>query len=418
MARRRSGTPGPGEYWLCPARIAAIAASAMEAGPSVSGNPWPRFTEPVAAASADISAKIVVPRLRRRGTNTGRSMGRPYRRDLDRTGRMAPCASSCSAVPSFLGRAVVDAALARGWEVTTFNRGITGPDSGGVEAIRGDRSDEGDLDQLDGRTWDSVVDTSGYVPAVVGLAARRLADATAHYGFVSSISVYRGWPSRPIGPDEVWDCPPDAGPGVEYGEGKAGAERAVHNALPDKALQVRAGLILGPHENVGRLTWWLRRIAAGGRVLAPGRPDRAMQLIDARDLAGWMLDCAERGIIGTFDATEPAGNTTMGGWLDDCLAATGSSATLEWVDDEFLLGQGVEPWSELPLWTPADADWAHAWDVDTSAAAAAGLVCRASSQTVHDTWAWLTGGGTPVFRDGIGMDRAKEASLLQAWDAR
>lgn len=154
------------------------------------------------------------------------------------------------------------------------------------------------------------------------------------------------------------------------------------------------------------------------QVLAPGVPDRPMQLIDARDLAGWMLDSAERGTTGTFDATAPVGSATMGDWLGGCLAATGSAATLEWVDDEFLLARGVEPWSELPLWTPDTADWAHAWDVDTTAAEAAGLACRPLAHTVADTWTWMAGGDTPVIREGIGMDPVKESGLLDVWAAR
>ena len=152
---------------------------------------------------------------------------------------------------AFLGRHVVAEALTRGYHVTTFNRGQSGPDADGVEALHGDRTSRGDLEQLRSHTFDAVVDTSGFDPRTVRSGLDVLADV-GHYTFVSSISVYEDWPGELVNEESpVFDCPSDAGPGIEYGAGKAGAEQAVTDALGDRALLVRAGLILGPYENVG-----------------------------------------------------------------------------------------------------------------------------------------------------------------------
>jgi 2'-hydroxyisoflavone reductase len=324
---------------------------------------------------------------------------------------------------SFLGRATAHEALRRGAQVTTFNRGRSAPDVAGVEAVRGDRRSDDDLAQLAGRSFDVVVDTCGFVPEVVGRSAKLLAGAAGRYVFVSSLSAVTTWPNAPT-PDgaDGQDCPSDAGPDDgDYGRLKAGCERAVTEVFGDRATVLRAGLILGPHENVGRLPWWLTRIAAGGEVLAPGDPDLPLQLVDARDLAAFMLDTGGSATGGTFNATGPRGNATMGSWLADCVRVTGSDATLTWVDDAFLLERGVEPWTELPLWMPPGQDADCAWDVETAAAQRAGLRSRPVADTVRDTWAWLQAGGhvpeqpphDHVPRHGI--DPRKERRILAEW---
>lgn len=296
---------------------------------------------------------------------------------------------------SFLGRHTALEALSRGWGVTTFNRGRSGTDVDGVAPLRGDRGSAEDLAQLRGRRFDVVVDTCGFVPRVVGRSVEALSGSGAHYVYVSSLSATTTWPGAPTpdgGPGQ--DCALDAGPDDgDYGRLKAGCERAVQRGFPGRSTMVRAGLIIGPHENVGRLPWWLRRIAAGGAVLAPGSPDVPMQLVDARDLAAFMLGCGESGTSGTFNATGPRGNATMGSWLGACVEATGSAATLTWVADAVLLEHGVEPWTELPLWMPRGQDADHVWDAETAAAESAGLRTRPVTDTVRDTWSWLAGGG-------------------------
>jgi 2'-hydroxyisoflavone reductase len=326
---------------------------------------------------------------------------------------------------SFLGRAVAGEGLRRGAEVTTFNRGQSGPDVEGVEPLRGDRTDDGDRTQLAGRAFDGVVDTCGFVPRVVGRSVDTVAKNAGHYVYVSSISATPSWPERPA-PDgeEGRPCPSDAGPDDgDYGVLKAGCERAVTEVFGDRSTIVRAGLILGPHENIGRLTWWLSRMQRGGEVLAPGDPDKQMQLVDARDLATFMLDSIERATSGTFNATAHTGNATMRSWLGDAMTAVGSDARLTWVEDEMLLAHKVETWTELPLWMPLGQGGDGVWDAQADAAAAAGLICRPVSETVRDTWAWMQaddvqhGDDLGRFRNN-GIDPAKEQRILAAWHAR
>ncbi|MBA2383677.1 MAG: epimerase, partial [Actinobacteria bacterium] len=205
----------------------------------------------------------------------------------------------------FLGRAVAEAALARGHELTLFNRGETNPALfPEAERLRGDR--DGDLSALEGREWEAVVDPSGFVPRVVGASAELLADAAGHYVFVSSISVYR----PPIAPglDEYapvaeLDDPSSENVQQDYGGLKALCELAVEERFPGRSTHVRAGLIAGPHDPTGRFTYWAHRLRRSGEVLAPGPPEQPVQFIDVRDLAEWILLCAERGTAGVFNAT-------------------------------------------------------------------------------------------------------------------
>jgi 2'-hydroxyisoflavone reductase len=326
----------------------------------------------------------------------------------------------------FLGRAFVIEALRRGHEVTTFNRGVTGSDVPGVEVVRGDRAVAADLERLvNGRYWDAVVDLCGFVPRVVRESAQLVTGHADSYLFVSSISAFREWPKEEV--DErsaLYECPSDAGPADgDYGELKAGCERAVAEAFDGRLLIISPGLILGPHENVGRLPWWLRRIAGGGMVLAPGDPAREMQVVDARDIAAFGLNQVAMGAAGRFLTSGVRGNTTFGGLLGECVRATGSDAELVWVDDAFLVAHGVEEWTELPLWTTGGPDTAAVWLPSSAKALAAGLRCRPVSETVRDTWDWVSSGGADVVRTyrempQHGIDPAKEDVILTAWAAR
>ena len=285
----------------------------------------------------------------------------------------------------FLGRHVAAAALERGHELTLFTRGVHGTDLfPDAERLTGDRA--GDLSALGRGEWDAVIDTSGYQSEHVARGARLLADRAGHYVFVSSCNVYPTWPEEAVDEDSpVWETDDD-----DYGPQKAASERAIASVMP--MATVRAGLICGPNDNVFRLPWWVRRIAAGGRVPAPGDPDRFVQLIDARDLAAFTLDLAEQRIPGAFNGTAPAGETTMRQALEAAVAATGSGAELDWIPDERLKAAEVEPWTELPLWLPA-AEFPGTWETGTERAAAAGLRCRPIAETVADVWAWLRDGG-------------------------
>lgn len=325
----------------------------------------------------------------------------------------------------FLGRGIVDAALARGDEVTTFTRGRSGESPAGVEALHGDRSTPDGMDVLRGRTWDAVVDTSGFVPVVVGRGAALLADAVGHYVFVSSINAHPGFPGQPVRADSpVHDCPPDAGspdgefPMEQYGPFKAGSERAVEQHFPGRSAFLRAGMIIGPYDDTGRFPYWVDRTARGGEVLAAGDPDVPMRLVDQRDLGAWAVELARDRVTGPFLATGPAGQVTFAGMLAGMQA--GPDTTVTWVDEDFLVEQEVTPWSELPLWIPA-ADSPATWDQDTTAAERAGLRTRPVAESARDVLAWLrdAGAGPANPRTGrAGLDPEKERRILAAWHAR
>lgn len=327
---------------------------------------------------------------------------------------------------AFVGRAVVAGALTRGWSVTTFTRGRTTIPPA-VESLTGDRRVPEDLRVLAERDWDAVVDTWSAEPRAVRETARLLADRAGHYGYVSSRSVYQ----PPWGPTEdaaVVEADADAGPPTDgepdYAADKRGAELAALREFgPDRVLLARAGLILGPWEDIGRLPWWLLRLhnahpgdRAGGRVLAPGPPDLPLQYVDVRDLAGWLLDAAERRLAGTFNAVSAPGHATMGRLLEACRAVTESQAELVWVPPERVLAAGIKPWTELPIWAPPDPAWAWVYGGDVRRALAAGLRCRPVEETVADTWRWLEEldlrPPQRPDRPPVGLDLEREAPLL------
>jgi 2'-hydroxyisoflavone reductase len=315
-----------------------------------------------------------------------------------------------------VGRAVVETALGRGDDVTTLTRGVSGPSASGAIALHADRTDPAMLRAALGTAeWDAVIDTWSGAPAVVRDSAALLADRAGHYGYVSSRSVY-SWPPPP-GQDEsgpvVDGDPADTGQ-EDYAAAKRGGELAAAEAFGDRALLARAGLIIGPYEIVGRMPWWLGRIDRGGDVLAPGPPDRPLQLIDCRDLAAWMLSAADRGLGGAFNTVSKSGHATMASLLDAAISATGSSARLVWVSPEVIESAGIEAWTELPIWLPPTGEAAGLHDGDVSAAYAAGLTCRPIEETIADTWRWLQAEGYPEARPGTGLDPDSERRVLDS----
>ncbi len=300
-----------------------------------------------------------------------------------------------------VGRAVVETALARGDDVTTLNRGLTGHQQPGARALHADRTDPAALRAaLGDESWDAVIDTWSGAPAVVADAAALLA-GRGHYGYVSSGSVYRE--PTPRGADEsapTVDADPASTDGGDYQAAKRGGELAAVAAFGDRALLARAGLILGPYEIVGRMPWWLRRLERGGDVLAPGPQDMPLQYIDCRDLAAWVLSAADRGLGGAFNTVSRRGQATMGSLLEAAGEVTGSRATLVWVPPEVIEAAGIQPWIELPVWVPPDGEDASVHDIDVSAVYAAGLTCRPVRQTVADTWRWLQDEGDPPSSPG------------------
>jgi 2'-hydroxyisoflavone reductase len=301
----------------------------------------------------------------------------------------------------FVGYAVLSAAVRAGWNATSFSRGLSGSPPAGVRVVHGDRINRGDLEQLaaDG-PWDAVVDTSGFVPRDVLMACDYLRPVTAHYLFVSTVSVYRGWPREPLSESsEVLFCPPDAGPDygedvedgpTKYGYQKSGGELAVTSTFGlERCTILRPGVILGPREYVGRLPWWLNRVSTGGHVLAPGDPSRFIQPVDVRDLADFALLAISQPVAGTYNIAAPQHRETFGQMLHACADVTGSEVEFTWVPDADLLAAGVRQWSQLPLWRT----FPGVWQVDSTEAQAAGLSCRKIMDTVADTWAWMKSDG-------------------------
>ena len=321
---------------------------------------------------------------------------------------------------AFLGRHLVEAAIARGHEVTLFNRGQHNldlfPD---VEKLRGDR--DGDLAALRGERWDAAIDTCGYVPRVVQASAELLADAVEHYTFISSLSVYAD--TSKIGIDEndpvsTLKEETEEITGETYGPLKALCEQSAERAMPGRALTIRPGLIAGPHDPTDRFTHWPVRVARGGDVLAPGRRERNVQFIDARDLAEWIVRAVEANPTGVHNADGPDYALSMQQLLDTSKTVSGGDARFVWVAEKFLTDAGVEPWGEVPLWIPeSDPASAGFFTFNCDKAIAAGLTFRPLADTIRDTLAWdATRPADREWRAGLKPER--ETELLGAWRDR
>jgi 2'-hydroxyisoflavone reductase len=324
----------------------------------------------------------------------------------------------------FLGRHIVQVALERGHEVTVFHRGQHGADVfPDLEHLHGDRDPNvgNGLNALKGRVWDAVVDTSGYVPRIVGASARLLS-GSGRYAFISSISAYAGF-SQPdqdeTAPVAVLEDADSEDVPAHYGALKAACERAAEAAMPGRVLNIRPGLIVGAFDPTDRFTYWPARIARGGEVLAPGTPDLITQFIDAQDLAVWTLRMLERGMVGTWNATgQPM---RLGDLFEAIQHATRSDATLTWVSEDFLLEQNVQPWmgeSSLPLWIPAnDPSMAGFARININKALENALHFRGLSMTLEDTLEFARSRDEDyVWRSGLTPTREQE--LLTAWHAK
>ncbi len=332
---------------------------------------------------------------------------------------------------AFLGPAVVETARRRGHHVTLFNRGKTNADLfPDLEKLRGDR--DGDIAALSGRDWDVVVDTSAYYPRVVEASAGLLADHVKQYIIISSISVYADFSRRgidessPVGtitPDEVAAVSSVRDiTGANYGPLKALCEQAAAKIMPDRTCAIRPGLIVGPRDRSGRFTYWPVRVSKGGEVLAPDSPQVPTEIIDVRDLGDFIVHCAEQNINGTFNATSPPNEMTMGEIMDTCKAVSGSDATFTWVSADFLKEHGVSAWTDMPVWIPLDSEDGGQPFVEVGRALGAGMRFRPLSETVRDAldW-WATLSAADQERFGLaraGLKPEREAELLAAWHAR
>lgn len=320
----------------------------------------------------------------------------------------------------FLGRHLVEAALARGHSLTLFHRGKTNtglfPE---VTEILGDRTDPTDLAKLEGLSFDAVVDTCGYIPRIVGLSAQALAGRVGRYCFISTVSVYPGWPEgstdeeAPTGTLE--DPTVEQITGETYGPLKALCEQQVQAHFPTQSLIIRPGLIVGPHDPSDRFTYWPHRVAQGGEILAPGGAELPTQWIDVRDLAEWTIRMLEGERTGIFNADGPV--VGLGQLLATCLLASGATATITYARESFLQEQGVGAWIELPLWIPGVSGRSDGGATRTQRANLAGLTYRTVLETVRDTLAW-----DQARPEGSGwkntLTAEKEAAVLAAWHAQ
>jgi 2'-hydroxyisoflavone reductase len=319
----------------------------------------------------------------------------------------------------FLGRHIAQEALARGHDVTLFHRGKTNPEVfPQARHIIGDRKN--DLSGLGGQTWDTVIDTCGYLPADVRATAQLLQERAGVYVFISTISVYKSFEqvndeSSPVG---IIDNPStNVVDGETYGPLKTLCEQQVIEAFDGKALIVRPGLIVGPHDPTDRFTYWPARVAQNEPFAAPGAPHDPIQLIDARDLARWIVHCTEQRVHGIYNATSQPGAFTMAEFIDCCItAARVRNASPVWIPAEFLARHDIAAWSDMPVWVPASGDTAGMPLTRVALALAHGLAIRPLSETVRDTLDWHN---TRPARDKAGLRAGlsdeRQTALLSAW---
>jgi len=317
----------------------------------------------------------------------------------------------------FLSRAVAEEAVRRGHDVTCACRGESGPVPDGARHVVLDRAADPSLGTLADEAFDAVVDVAR-TPSWVRAAVEALPDS--HWVFVSTVNVYPdnstpgGTPAtfglhEPLTTDEDPMTSPEA-----YGAMKVACEQLVQAAVASSTV-IRPGLIAGPGDPSGRFGYWPERLARGGEVLAPGDPGDVVQLIDARDLADWIVTVAERRLDGVFDGVGPT--MSRAELIEQVAAGVAATPTLTWVEQEFLEGREVKPWSgprSIPLWLPLP-EYAGMLAHDPTPSYDAGLVTRPIAETARDTLAWLR--ATPD-ATRTGLSAAEEADVLAAWAQR
>lgn len=330
----------------------------------------------------------------------------------------------------FLGRTFVEEAQRQNHEVTIFNRGNQNEGFKDLEVITGDRLT--DLSKLNNRYWDAVLDTSGFIPSSVLESTELLKDRVKQYIFISSISVYKDWvqenfdesyPVYSMSLEEANELAKDGNIYEYYGQFKALCEVVAQNAMSDRLVNIRAGQLIGPNDYTDRIPYWIHRIAAGGRVLAPGNPNRPVQMIDNKDLSNWILRLMTNESAGTFNATGPDYTLTMKEFLETCIKVTRSDAEIVWVSEKFLLENKVSPWTEMPLWVPEEFPlepelkdpWRGAFTVNIDKAIATGLTFRPLEESLVEIYEWERQRNLADDQWKSGMSPDREIELLELW---
>jgi 2'-hydroxyisoflavone reductase len=324
----------------------------------------------------------------------------------------------------FLGPHTVRYALERGHEVTLFNRGRTNADLfPGLEKIVGNRDpniDQG-LTGLEGRSWDAVIDTSGFVPRIVDASSSLLADNVGQYLFVSTICQYADWMEGDRFRTEetargTLEDPTTEDVQTHYCALKAYCELAAEAAMPGRVTQIRPGLIVGPRDNTDRFTYWPVRADRGGEMLAPGKPSDLTQYIDVRDLARFMVHCLEESLTDSYNLVRSP--MPFGDFIEACVRVTDKGTTLTWVPAGVLAEHGLESWRQLQMWADGDSPMSGSLTWSADKALKAGLTLRSVEETIRDTLTWfrsLPADRQAELRSGIPAD--KEAEVLAAWRA-
>lgn len=318
----------------------------------------------------------------------------------------------------FLGRYLAEEGIRRNHKLTLFNRGKSNPRLfPDLETIKGDR--DGDIAGLKGRKWDLAIDVSGYTPGAVRRTAELLKDNIGRYLFVSTMIVYDDL--NKIGLHEndklatMGDNPDETVTSDSYGPLKGDCERIVKKLYPRNYLNIRPGVIIGPNDNTDRFTYWVERISRGGRVLAPGRPDDPVQVIDVRDLAPWMFDLIEKETTGEYNAVGPEYELTMGALFEECRKVSGAETEFIWIESEFLLERDIQPWKEIPLWRRGGHDFDGFMRIDGSRALTEGLKLRPLKQSISDVLEFART-LDESYQWQAGLDPNKEAELIVEWE--
>ena len=332
----------------------------------------------------------------------------------------------------FIGPHMVHEALRRGHEVSLFNRGRTNrtlfPD---LELLIGDRNNG--LDALIGRSWDAVVDNSGYVPRHVADSAQLLSSAVSHYIYVSSVSAYAAMSGNPTAADyhdvDVVNTEYDSSlvtmpdetveevTSETYGPLKVLCERAATAAMGEERITIlRPTWVAGPGDNTDRFTYWPVRVSRGGEMLVPGNPSDQIQIVDVRDLANFVVDSLEKKITGIYNMVNPPGTYSMGQFMAECQALTGSDASLTWVDLPFIEKYGLYASGELPIWAPMSGDTRSDALINGDRASARGMKTRPERETIRDILRWwptLPEDRRSSLRAGLSAEH--EAEMLASW---